>query len=151
MQTASKWHFHSGSGLKAGGAIGLFLALSLCPLPAHPHPTVQTASWRNRCLWTVSASHTPETCARNASARKAMLAANPGSAPGPPVPTRCLVSVARTTAMVRRAGWGVVSVTPWPLGLGKAACPGGRKASPWPLAALSSRLCLWRERVPQWG
>ena len=82
-------------------------ACSLCclcaPILPTPHPTVQTASWRNRCLWTVSASRIPEIPARNASAGKAMPTANPGSAPGPPVPTRCLVSVARTTVMVRRA------------------------------------------------
>ena len=75
----------------------------LCaPILPTPDPTVQTASWRNRCFWMVNASRIPEIPARNASAGKAMPTANPGSAPGPPVPTLCLVSVART-AMVRRA------------------------------------------------
>lgn len=38
MGTASKWHFCGGSGLKAGGAVSLLLALSLCPHRAHPPP-----------------------------------------------------------------------------------------------------------------
>ena len=80
---------------------------SLSPL-LPTRPTAQTASWRNKCLWMARASPTPETPARNASAGKAMPTANLGPAPGPPVPTRCLVPVARTTATVRRTGWGVV-------------------------------------------
>lgn len=127
------------------------LAPHSCP---SPHPNAQIASWRNKYLWMGRASPTPETPARSAGVRKAKPVASLGPAPGPLVPTRCLVPAARTTATVRCMRWGGGGSPgmAWPhLGAFRArwaAYPGRSGAPPRPIAAPSPRLCLWRERVP---
>lgn len=132
------------------------VALAQSVPPFLPAPNDQTASWRNKCSWTVRASLTPETPAKSANVRKAMPTASLGPAPGPPVPTRCLVPAVRTTAMVRWMGWGrgssgIAWPPLWEFRAGEAAYPEGHRAPPRPLAAPSPRMCLWRERVPQWS
>lgn len=110
---ASSWPFLSGSGPR--GWLGTWSSPRTVRPCRHsrpsPRPNAQTASWRNECLWMARASPTPETPARSASVGKAMPIASLGPAPGPPVPTRCLVPAARTTAMVRWMGWGVGGVS----------------------------------------